>query len=213
MSRKPERKHRVRRRGQPSRSNPWSLVALSHTVYVPLSAHGVVASNGGGAALGAVSFDPSSAGFASVEFATISSIYTQIKLISISFQAISSTDSSFETKTTEGCIAFAMSRNNSSAPSNIENVLDNGSWIGKNAAGNTSVQLPFVWNPATDKSCRGFRMFMDYPNLKYSITSTVATSNDTGCPGSIVFYGANLPASTTVFNYIISGVYAFRNKV
>ncbi len=212
MPRKKSRSSRKSRMGDMKSRNHWRRVDQETVVTIPLSYSTVVSSGTAGDILFAGVFDPSSAGFNSDEFAPASDLYTQIKFLGARVQMVPLTDATFETKTNFGSLTYGVSKNQAAPPSSHANVIDNGAWHGTDLNGRKWRYLPSSWNPGTDKSTRGVEVFIDYPGLKWSPTSLVAVTDDTGCPGTFAIFGDGFPVSTPILRLTFCGLYAFRNK-
>lgn len=202
MPRSKNRRKRIKPRTVGRRPRiPTSLFRQSGQTWVRLGGWQEQLTDGSGEIAGVLPSDPTliNNGTAHPEYAAWSSLYSEIRVVSMVVNFFPRFSESKSVITDGTPLAIAGSTNNTLTPTSIDTVLDNAS--------------SRAWNFLNDTSPRGFRFEFMYPSLLYAASASPGGITATGTPGGIGYYGSGYAASSPGIFIRYSVVYQMRNRL
>jgi hypothetical protein len=172
--------------------SPWT------TYNITLKGFSTLTVSGAGVLAVAIPADPSSAGYNFAEYADLSAIFTEVRILAFSIQTAPIIDNA--TALTAGTpVLVGFNPNVSSAPASegaVATLIDSTYWLA-----------------GADRSTRGSIFHVNYDRrLDFSLTSSVTVTPYAGCPGSFQLYGSGYPNGSVIGKALVLGLYQFRGR-
>lgn len=145
--------------------------------------------------------DPSASGLGFPEWPTLSALFSEFKLVSLTVQLVRQRQAGSDYNTQfNNPIMIAGNLGTAAAPGSYANLADNAD--------------SFMWNCANSTSDRGIYHTLHGIGLNWSVVSTPTTEPFAGAPGSIQMYGtATSGTPSDVIHALVIGIYDFRSRV
>jgi hypothetical protein len=173
-----------------------SFISLNQTYRFRLGGYASLASSAG-AINSFVAADPSASGWNSPEWSSLTSLFSEFRLVSLSV--------TFTPLYYDGAVGSAPP---AIIAGNLATAVAPGSYAA--LADNADAKM---WNFLSDRSMHGYTHTIKATNLNFSQVTTPTVEPYAGAPGSIQFYVSGLPTTATWMYLLISGIYEFRSRV
>ncbi len=171
-----------------------SLININTVYEFRLAGHSTISTDGSGVINGFFACDPSSAGLNFPEWNSLTVLFSEFRLKSLSVQFVPRAG----TAGIKSALAVAGNLGTAAAPSAFANLTDNADC------------KYVVWNTTTPL---GYTHTLHGTDLNWSQVTSPTTEPYAGAPGSIQYYMESSQTSTVHYDCMVWGIYQFRSRV